>query len=774
MSDNIQLEFDLLLGKNEVNSALDGLKKNAVGASSSVDNLGKSTKKAIQEFGAIKPASDSLGSLGSNAKSVNASIMGMGIQFAAVSGVIASAVYAAKEFVGAAIESEENVSRLNVALKQTGLNSDTASKKFQDLASSIQETTIYSDDQVMALEAMLQNLGQFTEKGLEEATKASIELASAFKIDLSSAALLVGKAASGNVQAFQRMGIEIKKGKTDSETFANTLKELERFTGSSSEEIKTLGGSMKYLGNQTGEFAETAGFSISNLLRLKDASILVAKTIKDLNADIKDKPKEFAFDVAANSLGKFGLVLKTAKFAYKELVGEIEENPIKMAIQSENAISKLPIGTQKIFELPFDNGQKNPMLSDIAKVAKETNDLLLNTKARQEEVAKKNQEERDKIRKDFLSQIDQIKNAGKTQLEILEQEREARLRITKEAYSSGAISAKEALAARINTESEFQIKKAEIEKKYEEEKFKREKDIQDKLAAWINKQSEENKKNLTEGINKVAGFASNVMSGREGARSAISTGAGMVGDALLPGSGQAISMLTSQLSQGPEATKAMVREFAAAVPELIKAVVEAIPVLIEEFNKQLPKVVQALADLMGDPNFWVNFSKGMLKASVAAASAIPKAFIAAIPEFFDGFGNRLINAIADGFNQAIGYITDQLNPFDGGGDGLLGLGFLGLARGGQVQSVPSGFPNDTFPAMLSSGELVVDRSTVERLNDFMDNGQGGDASITDALLAKILAAVSNPQNINTSVTLNGREFANIILELSRNNARLAV
>jgi len=236
--------------------------------------------------------------------------------------------------------------------------------------------------------------------------------------------------------------------------------------------------------------------------------------------------------------------------------------------------------------------------------------------------------------------------------------------------------------------------------------------------------------------------------------------------------------------QGPEATKAAVKEFAAAIPELVKALVEALPVFIEEINKQLPVIVQSLADLFGDPQFWVNFSKGMLKASIAAAQAVPKAFIQAIPEFFDGFGKELINAIVNGISQAVGSVGDVAGDFFGGVSDFVSSvpvvgdvydtarGWLGLARGGSVQSVPNGFPNDTFPAMLSSGELVVDRSTVERLNRFMDNGDSQDMSVTNALLAQIVNKLSEGQNVKTTATINGRAFADIILQLNRSNARL--
>lgn len=772
--DDLQIEFDFLVGKNEVNSTLDGIKKSASSASSSVDSLGKSANKAVKEFGAIKPAGGGIDSIGSSARSSSVGLMALGGSALAVAGSVAAVVYSAKQFVSAAIESEDNVSRLNVALKQTGLYSDTTSKKFQELAAAIQETTVYSDDQAMSLISTLQNLGQFTEKGLELATKASIELAAAMKIDLNTAATLVGKAATGNITAFQRMGIEIKKGKTDAETFANTLQELSRFSGATSAEIETLGGSTKYLGNQLGELEETAGFAVSNIFKLKDSAILAAKVVKDINADLRDKPKELAFDIAASSTGKFGLILKAAKFAYSQLVDEVEKNPLKVRVDAENAISKLPAETKGIFDLPFEQGKSAPMLGDIAKESKASSELLQKRKGDEESLRAEQKKTIDELKKQYQSFSDQIKNAGKSQVEIAKQEYEERVKALDAFFANGVVTTENYSAQRYAIEVDLQDKIAKLENERIFESYKAQVDADKKAAEEKKKQQEQLAKGLSTGL----GLVSNTMQGKDGARAAISGAAGMAADVFAPGTGVLVSQLTSQLSQGPEATKAMVKEFADSIPVLIQAIIESIPVLIEELNKQFPKIIETMADMLGDPNFWVNFSKGMLKASIAAAQAVPKAFIQAIPEFFDGFGKELINAIVTGLSQAAssvgGAVDDFVESIPVVGDIYSwGKDTLGFARGGQVQTVPNGFPNDTFPAMLSSGELVVDRSTVERLNDFMDNGQES-GGVTDALLAKILDALSGPQNINTSVNLNGREFASIILELSRSNARLTV
>lgn len=79
------------------------------------------------------------------------------------------------------------------------------------------------------------------------------------------------------------------------------------------------------------------------------------------------------------------------------------------------------------------------------------------------------------------------------------------------------------------------------------------------------------------------GAADTMLKGKAGATSLLAGGAGAAANAFLPGSGAAVSSLFSSLSEGPEATKKMVREFIKSVPEIIEAVAESMPVVVEAF-----------------------------------------------------------------------------------------------------------------------------------------------------------------------------------------------
>lgn len=166
----------------------------------------------------------------------------------------------------------------------------------------------------------------------------------------------------------------------------------------------------------------------------------------------------------------------------------------------------------------------------------------------------------------------------------------------------------------------------------------------------------------------------------------------------------------------------------------------------------------------------------------------------------DGAG-EIFNKIVEGAQEIFNKISDALSNlggglFGGGGGGGGGKNIsqtlsggsvnLGFSKGGMVKPVyaakglfkPKG--TDTVPAVLSPGELVVSKDTTSKLSEFLDaqanvsRGTSGDSSaLVVAMLAQIKSLLEQPISTNATATVDGRAFANIILDLSRNNARLS-
>lgn len=170
----------------------------------------------------------------------------------------------------------------------------------------------------------------------------------------------------------------------------------------------------------------------------------------------------------------------------------------------------------------------------------------------------------------------------------------------------------------------------------------------------------------------------------------------------------------------------------------------------------------------------------------SAGKAVFDAIVGGVKAIVDGIinaFNSVIDVIAKIFQpfvDAFNTIIDALKGISGGGVKKTVSGVkdkakkvLGFAEGGLV---PGGFPDDTFPARLTSGELIVPTNLVGALSDFLQSpktSSDSDMSVTNALLAKLIQKLDQPINVSTTAELNGRALADIILQLNRNNARLA-
>ena len=108
-------------------------------------------------------------------------------------------------------------------------------------------------------------------------------------------------------------------------------------------------------------------------------------------------------------------------------------------------------------------------------------------------------------------------------------------------------------------------------------------------------------------------------------------------------------------------------------------------------------------------------------------------------------------------------------------------GAFGFSKGGRPLYAQNGLQlidmqnqgTDTVPAMLTPGELVVDRSLTRRLDRYIANEENKNTSVTDALLVKVISLLEKPLTVETSLDFNQRTFADILLSLSRSNARIA-
>lgn len=179
-------------------------------------------------------------------------------------GAVLGAAFSASKFIDAAKIQEDAVNSLNSSLIATGQFTEAASRDFQEYASSLQQQTKFGDEAILQNAALIQSLGNLSKDGLKEATKTTLDLAAALKIDLTTASTLVGKAAAGNVSSFSRYGVAIKTGANNAETFSNALTALNsKFGGAAQRELGTFSGTTQQLSNSFGDLLEEIGFIIT-------------------------------------------------------------------------------------------------------------------------------------------------------------------------------------------------------------------------------------------------------------------------------------------------------------------------------------------------------------------------------------------------------------------------------------------------------------------------------------------------------------------------------
>lgn len=166
--------------------------------------------------------------------------------------------------VDAAKVQEDAVNALNSSLIASGKYSAQTSKDLQDYASELQTVTRYGDETTLQTMALIQSLGNLSGQALKDATKATMDMASALKIDLNTAALLVGKAAAGEVGSLSRYGLIVKKGADNAQTFANVLDAVNsKFGGAAARDALTYSGATQKLSNSFGDMLEKLGETIT-------------------------------------------------------------------------------------------------------------------------------------------------------------------------------------------------------------------------------------------------------------------------------------------------------------------------------------------------------------------------------------------------------------------------------------------------------------------------------------------------------------------------------
>jgi hypothetical protein len=218
---------------------------------------------------------------------------GLGTSFGQLTGAVALGNLAAQaitrtfdmvvgsveDVIKSANRSQEVVSQLGAVLKSTGGVAGVTSKMALDLASSLQKVTKFSDEDVLSAENLLLTFTKISKDIFPQATKITLDMATALGEDTKSAAIQLGKALQDpilGVTALRRVGVNFSDAQRDvikslvdtgqqAQAQALIMKELQtEFGGSAEAAGKTFAGQLAILKNQIDDVKEGLGLAIIN------------------------------------------------------------------------------------------------------------------------------------------------------------------------------------------------------------------------------------------------------------------------------------------------------------------------------------------------------------------------------------------------------------------------------------------------------------------------------------------------------------------------------
>ncbi|CAB4170050.1 hypothetical protein UFOVP903_49 [uncultured Caudovirales phage] len=206
----------------------------------------------------------------------------VGLSFKKIGGIAVAAFGAISAIAVKSIadyrQQEEATNALTRSMANQGIYSKALKGDYIAQATALQKLTLYGDEQIIGVQAVLQGyLGQT--KVSEGLTKATLNLAAAKKIDLATAAEMVGKSIGTGTNALARQGIEVSATASKTEKLAQVVGALnDKFNGQAEAAAGGLG-ALKQAENVMSDLFEVIGE------RLAPVVIMFANKFKQFGSD---------------------------------------------------------------------------------------------------------------------------------------------------------------------------------------------------------------------------------------------------------------------------------------------------------------------------------------------------------------------------------------------------------------------------------------------------------------------------------------------------------
>ena len=205
----------------------------------------------------------------------------------AIAGILAAGAALVGSFaflkgaIAEAAAADQALNKLNTALRLAGTFTEDASQSFQKLASDIQDTTAFSDEQVLAVASLARTYSRTNEAALE-LTKTSIDFASATGVDAESAVRQLAATLNGDLtRGLTKLAPELKSLTKEQLAAGGAIDILNaKLGGSAAQNVNTYEGRVVQLKNQFSDLLEVIGGTFTN-------SPAVVATIREISSAIR-------------------------------------------------------------------------------------------------------------------------------------------------------------------------------------------------------------------------------------------------------------------------------------------------------------------------------------------------------------------------------------------------------------------------------------------------------------------------------------------------------
>jgi hypothetical protein len=808
-----KVEIVISVDADQAAAALKNFEQSSVKSLTKVQNSSASTSKAAASgFDAIKGSIAGL-----------LPVMGP----LAIAIAVASAAYQAfTKVMNETAEATKLNLQINAALIATdeaGVGATAAVLAYSEALSAM---TGVNDDAINNAFILAKSFGLTTEQA-QRLTTAAVDLSAATGQDLDSATRLLAQTFDGTLGKAANLGAEFRN-LTEAQLKSGAAVDLvtQKYSGSGAAALNTYEGQANRLSNAIDDLFKSLGRTteVSDGTGVKSFLAGIAEGITSIinrRKDIEETTSTLA-RVANLDFNPVGQSSKELSTIISEL-GQSAENSAKkissMGLGADHTFAQILSSIEPVKKsLQLTGKELEDFNKKIAEAAKKTADL-----------AESGRKFADSIRSSFGSELQTSTSKAAEAIARVNAELLKGSINAKTAADLRLIINRDLLSKLAKQEDDAREKKKNKEDKERKDAIEAAQIYSAKLSRLFEKPFEFRfQKNAFNEIDwaksgkefgaAAAGLLNLALQGKDGAKKAVGQVAGgIIGAIFGPEFGAMAESIIGFLSSGKLAGE-FVKNFLIAIPDIINGIMESIPA-----------IVSAIIELSFSKDYFmattVGVTKGIIKMIVGLFEEIDVlwqktwgAMLHGISDFFAANTRDWGAKISDGFKEGVGkYLSEVGKYFEnfaamfnfdalidpmnrlinaildiagkGGGKGLIpeasgkggGQGFaketlarIGLNKGGMVKPLYLASGSDTIPAMLTPGEMVIPRDMVGALGAFLAEANSNpEVSNDTAILAAILAALQAPMIVNAEAKVNQSAFADIILQLNRQNMRMA-